>query len=199
MNIACEKLSGLDRERVIAAVEPVLVAHGVDAVELLWRTDSGGRVLELTVERPSARLPGEGVTVDLCAEISRDLSAALDVEDVIPYRYRLEVGSPGVERALYNARDYTRFAGQAVRVKLKAAHAGQHVLYGTLHGLDETGRVALELPSSEVVTLELDEIESGRLVFQMGEGNGQKPGRARQPHRAPKSGHGGSSRKKRAR
>lgn len=187
MNIACEKLTGLDRERVLAAVEPVLSAHGVDAVELLWRTDGGGRVLELTVEKPAARLPGEGITVDLCAEISRDLSAALDAEDVIPYRYRLEVGSPGLERALYGARDYARFSGQPARLKLKEAHAGQRVLFGTLHGLDEDGRVVLELESSELVQLSLDGIESARLVFQMGDaGGGHKPGRARKGGRASK-------------
>jgi len=67
----------------------------------VWRTDRSGWLLEVTVERPDSTIPGAGVTVDLCSEISRDLSAALDVADVIQQRYRLEVGSPGLERALY--------------------------------------------------------------------------------------------------
>jgi ribosome maturation factor RimP len=192
MNIACEKLAGLDRERVLAAVLPVLSAHGVDAVELIWRMDGAGRVLELTVERPSARLPGEGITIDLCAEISRDLSAALDVEDVIPYRYRLEVGSPGLERALYGARDYSRFSGQAARLKLREPHAGQHVLFGTLHGLAENGEVVLELETSEVVQFPLEAIESARLVYR--ETAGQKPGHGRKSQRAPKPGRAGGGR-----
>lgn len=192
MNVAYEKLDGLDRERVLAVIEPVLVAHGVDAVELLWRSDGGGKVLELTVELPGSRVPGEGITVDLCAEISRDLSAALDVDDVIPGSYRLEVGSPGLERALYSARDYERFEGQAARLKLKEAHAGQFVLFGTLRGLSEQKQVLLELASSEVVTLPLERIESARLVFQMHTGDARTKSARRKKERARRAGGKGS-------
>jgi ribosome maturation factor RimP len=183
--VAHEKLDGLDRERVLSATVPVLRAHGVEAVELIWRTDRGGWVLELTVERPDSRRPGEGVTLDLCSDISRDLSAALDVSDAIPHRYRLEVGSPGLERALYSARDYERFAGQLARIKLRAAHTdGQRVLDGTLHGLDEQGGVALETQKG-LVSIELDNIENARLVFDMNAGRGEKgkPSSGKHAHR----------------
>lgn len=189
MNVAHEKLDGLDRERVLAAVSPVLSAHGVDAVELVWRMDGSGRVLELTVERPESRVPGEGITVDLCADISRDLSAALDVDDVIPFRYRLEVGSPGLERSLYGANDYARFAGRFARLKLRAPYAGQHVLYGTLHGLDESGSIVLELESSERVTFALDGVDTARLVFRP-EGHAKPTGR-RKSRQSAKSGRAG--------
>ncbi len=181
MHIAHEQLRGLDRDRVIAAVEPVLRAHGVEGVELLWRTDQGGRVLELTIERPDSKVPGAGITIDLCSEISRDLSAALDVADVIPQAYRLEVGSPGLERALYSARDYARFAGQNARLKLRQAVDGQRVVRGTLHGLDEEGRVVIETDRGEI-GLETDVIDSGRLQFDWKKGGASagKP-RARRP------------------
>jgi ribosome maturation factor RimP len=185
MNVAHEKLDGLDRERVLGAVGPVLAAHGVDAVELVWRTDRGGWLLEVTVERPGSRLPGEGVTIDLCSDISRDLSAALDVADAIPHRYRLEVGSPGLERALYGAGDYARFSGQLARVKLRDPHAGQYVLHGTLHGLDEDGHVVVELATTELVPLSLSNIENARLVFEMGggsNGRGKPMGARRSQH-----------------
>lgn len=167
MHVAHEKLAGLDRDRVIAAVGPVLTAHGVDAVELVWRTDRNGWVLELTVERPGSRIPGEGITLDLCSEISRDLSRALDVADVIPHRYRLEVGSPGVERALYDVDDFSRFSGRPARLKLREPVAGQRVVYGTLQGLDEVGSVLVQLPTSELARLDREAIESARLVFQL--------------------------------
>ena len=67
--VAHERLPGLDRERVLAAVEPVLRAHGVEGVELVWRTDRSGWLLQLTIERPEARIPGEGVTIDLCTDV----------------------------------------------------------------------------------------------------------------------------------
>jgi ribosome maturation factor RimP len=166
MNIAHEKLPGLDRARVCAAVGPVLAAHRVECVELVWRTDRGGWLLEVTIERPDARLPGEGVTIDLCTDVSRDLSAALDVADCIPHHYTLEVGSPGVERGLYQRRDYERFAGQGARLKFKAPINSNYVVTGTLHGLDESGRVLIETERSELMNIELEQIDSARLIFE---------------------------------
>jgi ribosome maturation factor RimP len=187
MNVAHERLDGIDRERVLAAVAPVLSAHAVDAVELLWRMDGGGRVLEVTLERPGSRIPGEDITLELCSKVSRDLSAALDVAEAIPERYRLEVGSPGLERALYGAGDFERFSGQFARVKLKQAHLGQYVLRGTLQGLDPSGQVLLTIETGEAARLLLENIESARLVFQMGgtSAQGGKHPRGRAVGRGP--------------
>ncbi|MEZ4226840.1 MAG: ribosome maturation factor RimP [Polyangiaceae bacterium] len=170
MHVAHERLKGLDRDRIMAIVEPVLRAHHVEGVELIWRTDQGGWVLELTVERPDTRVPGEGITIDVCSDISRDLSAAFDAEDVIPARYRLEVGSPGLDRALYSARDYERFAGQLAKLKLREPlDTHGRVLRGTLHGLDEGGQVQVETESG-LLSLALEAIESGRLEFAWSKG-----------------------------
>lgn len=165
MPIAHEKLPGLDRDRVVAVVEPVLAAHGVEGVELVWRTDRGERVLELTLERPDSRVPGAGITIELCSEISRDLSAALDVADVISAQYRLEVGSPGLDRALYTPSDYARFAGQVARVKLREPLDGQRVVRGTLHGLDDEARIVLETERG-LLNIDYSMIENARLVFE---------------------------------
>jgi ribosome maturation factor RimP len=164
MQLGYESLRGIDRDRLLSVVEPVLSAHGVDAVELIWRSDSRGWVLYLTVERPGSTDPGAGITLDLCADISRDLSAALDVADVLPGRYRLDVGSPGVERALYSPRDYARFAGQKAKLKLEAPLEGQRVVRGTLGGVDEEGRIVFVIDGREH-RFPPDHIESGRLSF----------------------------------
>ncbi|HMJ15820.1 MAG TPA: ribosome maturation factor RimP [Polyangiaceae bacterium] len=164
MNVAHTRLPGLNEDRVLAVVVPVLRAHGVDAVELIWRTDRGGWVLQLTVERPNTRVPGEGITVDLCSEISRDLSAALDVAEVIHARYHLEVGSPGLERALYSVSDYQRFAGQLAKFKLREAVDGQRVARGTLQGMDDSGSVVVETERG-LVNLDPSNIESAQLLF----------------------------------
>src|SRR5882724_2864337 len=185
MNVSHEKIRDLDRERLHAAIEPVLTAHGVECVELVWRTDRGGWLLELSIERADARVPGVGVTIDLCADISRDLSAALDVADCIPHRYTLEVGSPGVERALYVRRDYERFAGQAARLKLSAPRAGQHVIFGMLRGLDD-GReraVLLETESGELASIELETIQSARILFEWKKGTGVRASARRSEQR----------------
>jgi ribosome maturation factor RimP len=165
MQLGHESLKGLDRDRVIAAVEPVLRAHSVDAVELIWRTDGNGHVLYLTVEKPGSPDPSAGITLDVCAEISRDISAALDVADVMPGRYRLEVGSPGVERPLYSERDFARFAGRQAKLKLKQPLAdGQRVLKGCLKGTDDSGQIVIESDGHEH-RLGAAQIDSARLTF----------------------------------
>ena len=182
MNVAHEQLQGLDRERVLAVVEPVLRAHQVDGVELIWRTDRSGWVLELTIERAGSTEPGAGVTIDLCSEISRDLSAALDVADVIQPRYSLQVGSPGLERALYKPSDYQRFAGQKVRLKLHEVADGQRVIQGVLSGLDDAGSAIVVQTDRGLLNFEFNEIESARLLFDWNKGEprarGKKPQRA---------------------
>lgn len=164
MSIAFSKLDGLDRERVLGAVLPVLLAHNVEGVELVWKTDRSGWLLELTIERPGTTVPGAGVTVDLCSRISRDLSSSLDALDVAPVKYRLEVGSPGIERALYSVKDYERFAGRQAKVKVEEASA-RAVHTGTLLGLDDEGRILLDTGRG-VVALDFERILSGRLVFE---------------------------------
>jgi ribosome maturation factor RimP len=163
MRIAHEKLAGLDRDKIVAALEPVLTVHAVDCVELVWKTDRGEAVLEVTVERPETRDPGAGVTLDLCAEISRDLSAALDAADCIDRSYRLEVGSAGVERSLYDAHDYERFAGHDAKLKLKKALNGEFVVTGTLDGVEE-GKIAISIRGRRSL-VEIGDVDKARLVF----------------------------------
>lgn len=173
MTIAHTKLPGLDAPRVLAIVEPVLAAHRVDGVELVWRGDKDGKVLVLTIEKPGAQRTGDGITIDLCTEISRELSAVFDETDVISGNYRLEVGSPGVERKLYLPDDYRRFAGQEIKVRLSEpseldGFLGQKTIRGTLFGLNEEGLVGLETDHGNI-SLSLDEISSAQLVFTWGQ------------------------------
>ena len=192
MNVSYEKIPGIDREKLHAALGPVLAAHGVECVECIWRTDRSGWLLEISIERiepnqisepAGTSLPGYGVTIDLCADISRDLSAALDVADCIPHRYTLEVGSPGVERALYVRRDYERFAGQAARLKLSEPRAGQAVIFGTLHGLDDRGAVLIETEQGELASIELTTIQSARILFEWKKGTGVRASARRSEQR----------------
>jgi ribosome maturation factor RimP len=173
------KLPGLDEERVVALIEPVLLAHHVQGVACIWRTDQGGMVLEITIERPSARTPGEGITIDVCSEVSRDLSVALDVDELIAARYRLEVGSPGLDRALYGGADYARFRGQLAKFRLNAPllvegpWKGQRVVKGTIFGVTEAG-VEVEVEGGTVLVPEA-QIATARLVFDWNASRGQKP------------------------
>ena len=84
--------AGVDLERVRAALGPVLSAHRVDLVDLEWTTDRTGWTLRITIERAGATGgpdDGFGVNLDDCAEVSRDASQVLDVEDLIPQAFHL--------------------------------------------------------------------------------------------------------------
>ncbi|MEO7033877.1 MAG: ribosome maturation factor RimP [Polyangiaceae bacterium] len=189
MNVSYEKIPGIDREKLQAALGPVLAAHSVECVECIWRTDQGGWLLEISIERierateVEGSAPGYGVTIDLCADISRDLSAALDVADCIPHRYTLEVGSPGVERALYVRRDYERFVGQAARLKLSVARNGQFVIFGTLGGVDDHGAVLIETEQGELAAIEFETIQNARILFEWKKGTGVRASARRSEQR----------------
>src|SRR5262249_40372968 len=111
--------AGVDLGRVRAAIAPVLSAHFLDLVDLEWLTERGGWTLRVTIERPDAKDARGGVTLEDCAEVSRDVSQVLDVEDLIAPHYNLEVSSPGLDRPLKSRADFTRFSGELAKVKLR--------------------------------------------------------------------------------
>ncbi len=143
-------------------------ALGFELVEF-ERTGSKNRpVLRLRVDRPDSE-PGHGVGLEDCARISRSLEEYLDALETLPGNYVLEVSSPGVERPLVKARDFERFAGQAVVVKGYAPLVGRGKrLEGELLGLvdgPEGEAVRLRLEDEEEVEVPRKDIAKAHLVF----------------------------------
>jgi ribosome maturation factor RimP len=96
------------------------------------------------IDRPGAGASAEeSVSVEDCAHVSRDLSAVLDVEDVVPGTYTLEVSSPGLDRPLTRPDDYRRFAGRRAKLVMREAVDGQTFFKGTLGGVEE-GHVLID-------------------------------------------------------
>jgi len=160
---------------VEAVVLPILRAHGVDLVELTFKTEQGTWVLRVTVEQPGAVEPGAGLTLDLLAEISRDLSSALDVAELIEHRYNLEVSSPGLERPLRSPAEYRRFAGKPAKVYLsQPAPDGQRVLRGVIVGVDDE-RITVEV-DGRPIDVPFENVSRGHLVFEMGRSKARPKG-----------------------
>src|ERR1700755_2670796 len=89
----------------------VAATLGLEIFDVQFRREAGGMVLRVQVDRPGPAATAEdSVSVEDCARVSRDLSAILDVEDVVPVAYILEVSSPGLDRPPRQADDYTRLA-----------------------------------------------------------------------------------------
>lgn len=124
--------------QVRAIAVRVAESLGLDIFDVQFRREAGGMILRVQVDRPGpAATAEECVSVEDCARVSRDLSAVLDVEDVVPTAYTLEVSSPGLDRPLRHADDYRRFAGRRAKVVMREAVDGQTFFKGRLGGVAE--------------------------------------------------------------
>ncbi|HEY7290879.1 MAG TPA: ribosome maturation factor RimP [Vicinamibacterales bacterium] len=120
----------------------VAAGYGLEVFDVQFRREAPGMVLRVQIDRPGpAASAEESVSVEDCANVSRDLSAILDVEDVLPGAYTLEVSSPGLDRPLRGAADYERFVGRRAKIVTSEQVDGQTFLRGTLAGVD--GNAAL--------------------------------------------------------
>ena len=96
-----------------ALIMPILTDLGMELVDLEFKREGHSWFLRLFIDKPG------GVTLDDCAEVSREVSALLEVEDPIEAPYRLEVSSPGIDRPLKKPADFDRFAGQLIKIKTR--------------------------------------------------------------------------------
>jgi ribosome maturation factor RimP len=121
----------------------VAATHGVEVVEVELRGGGKARTLKITIDKP------EGVTHEDCANVSREVSTILDVEDAVPgSSYMLEVSSPGLDRKLLRAQDYVRFTGSRIKVMTREPVNGNRHFEGRLQSFqDDT--LALELTSGK--------------------------------------------------
>jgi ribosome maturation factor RimP len=124
--------------QVREAAARVAAGYGLDLFDVQFRREGSGMVLRVLIDRPGpASTADDSVGVDDCANVSRDLSAILDVEDLVPTAYTLEVSSPGLDRPLRGAVDYRRFAGRRVKLVMGVAVDGQKFFKGTLGGMED--------------------------------------------------------------
>lgn len=136
-----------------AIADATLAGMGFELVEA--RASGGGRHLSIYIDRPG------GITVDHCAEVSRQLSRVFAVEG-IDYD-RLEVSSPGLDRPLCKPADFARFAGSKVDVKMRTRdESGRKRFTGLLRG--EAGGVATLEVEGRDVALRLEDMDRARLV-----------------------------------
>lgn len=149
----------MSTDRIITAVErfarPVLDDMGLELVEVQFRRESGGWILRLFIDREG------GINVDDCASVSRQISAYLEVEELIEHAYNLEVSSPGLERPLKKIDDFVRFAGRKARIKLKEPIDGQRVFFGLLGPVHEN-KLTLDVEDRQM-EIDLDAVARARL------------------------------------
>jgi len=137
-------------------IQPAVEACGCD----FWGLEyiSQGRFSTLRVYIDHA----DGIDVDMCAEVSRQVSAIMDVEDPITGEYNLEVSSPGLDRPLFTLEQYEINAGQTISLRLRMAFDGRRKFTGLLRGV-EGEDVVLQVDNEEFL-LPLSSIDKANVV-----------------------------------
>lgn len=146
--------------RIEGIVTPSIEAMGFDVVRVMI---TGGQ--RPTLQIMADRRDGSMISVDDCAEISRTVSAVLDVEDPIAGEYTLEVSSPGIDRPLTRIKDFERWAGFDARIDLAVPLDGRKRFSGRLKGLEGEDRVLVEVEGGATVELPFDGISRAKLVL----------------------------------
>lgn len=151
-------------EALQSEFEQRIASLGYELVEMEQAGSKTRPILRLRIDREGSE-PGQGVTVDDCTHVSRELEKFLDETDRVSERYVLEVSSPGIERPLNKPRDYERFAGKKIALKTSEAvgELGKR-LEGTLKGI--SGDVVSIDVNGQPVEIERGNIKRAHLVFE---------------------------------
>jgi len=148
---------GVEWERVRRLIGEIIEGQGYELVDVEFK-GGGNSILRIFIDQPA------GISHRDCELVSTQVGTVLDVEDLIPFSYTLEVSSPGLDRKLVKESDYTRFGGKLARIQTRIPLHQQKVFRGRLQGLHE-GKVQLELPKGDLLEIPLDVIQEARLEF----------------------------------
>ncbi|MBI5239640.1 MAG: ribosome maturation factor RimP [Elusimicrobia bacterium] len=127
----------MDTSAIETLVEPLLTQEGAELVDLEVLRERGRQILRFYLDKTG------GISLDDCEHLSNRIGALLDEADAVAGSYVLEVSSPGLDRVLKKEKDFVRFAGQAVVVRLKLPQDGRRNFKGILAGFSD-GKVKVE-------------------------------------------------------
>jgi len=148
------------RDNIKIIIEPVINAEGMELYDIEFNRMRGKGLLRVFIEKEG------GVTIDDCERISREIEAALDVEDPIPFSYVLEVSSPGLDRPLRKLEDFNKYSGNTVRVITLEAIDAQTFFIGTIEKV-ENDEISLLLPKNRHVIIPFKNISKARLEVEV--------------------------------
>lgn len=144
--------------RLVEMLEPLILEQGLELVELQFRREPVGWVLRLIVDRP------EGVTLNDCSQLSREVGHLLEVEDPIEQRYNLEVSSPGLDRPLKRERDYVSCLGKKAKITTREPIGNTRQFVGVLERVDD-GAVTVRTDNG-LVQIPIAGVLKARLVVE---------------------------------
>jgi ribosome maturation factor RimP len=146
-------------QRVWGLAEPVVMAAGLELVDVRCRPEGGRTILRLLIDRPAG-----GVTIDELARISREIGNVFDAHDAVPGRYHLECSSPGLNRPLVRADHYRRAVGKRVSVRTRMPVEGRRQFHGVLEAATDDV-VTVADPDAGTVALPLADVERANIEY----------------------------------
>ena len=146
-------------ERVEAVALPVLEESGLELVDVQYRREQNGWILRLIIDKQ------DGLNLNDCAAVSREISQLLDIENFIDQAYNLEVTSPGLDRPLKSIAEFERFVGRKAKIKTIDPIAGEHVFIGKINRT-EGESIVLEVGTKEVTIL-FSQVAKARLEVEL--------------------------------
>lgn len=148
--------------------EPVAEALGYELVDVEYRKEGADWYLRCFIDSPN------GIGLDECQKFSQAMEKELDEKDPVSGSYLLEISSPGLERPLKKGRDFVRFAGEMIEVKLCQPMEGQKKLLLKLVGFDEDSQNVKLEKNNSIVEIPLKNIAKANLSVDFFGGTGGK-------------------------
>ena len=143
-------------KKIAELIKPLLQTLGFGLVRVRF-TGSQDKTIQIMAERNNEEI----MTVDDCALISGEVSKILEVDNVLPDAYNLEISSPGIDRPLVDITDFDRYAGFNAKIEMKTLIGGRKRFKGNLLGLEENNvKISLEdgiikLPYKDIMNAKL--------------------------------------------
>lgn len=144
-------------DRVEQLIEGVVEAEGFELVHVAFQPKGAASILRIYIDKPG------GVNLSDCQRVSRQVGVVLDVEDLIPHQYVLEVSSPGLERPIFKESEYQRFKGKEVRVTLLEKLEGRRNFTGFIR--DFANRTLRLESQGREYEIPVDRIKKANLVY----------------------------------
>ncbi len=149
------------REKIIRLVwelvEPVTEAESIELIEVEYQREARGWVLRLYIDHE------KGITIADCTNISRQVSDLLDVEDIIPNSYTLEVTSPGINRPIRRPGDFKKFLGQEVHIRTKEPYGDRRNFRGYIAEFSDN-KITIRCKDETTHEISLDNVYKANLI-----------------------------------
>jgi ribosome maturation factor RimP len=152
------KPAELIKKEVRHLIEPIIDEMGFELVDIEYLSEYGRWILRIYVDDEG------GINLDGCARVSNEIGDLIEMQDIVPHKYVLEVSSPGLNRPLVREKDFDRAVGKKVKVRMVAPVGERRNFAGYLKAFEE-GTLYLEI-ESQLVSLPRRDVKKANLVYE---------------------------------